>query len=59
VEEGAWLVGAATICGRERILIKSVAQAVPTFSIYCFKLPRGLCEHINSLLRKLVVMQGG
>jgi hypothetical protein len=31
--------------GKE-VLIKSVAQAMS-----CFKLPRGLCEHINSLIR--------
>ena len=33
------------------MLIKSVAQAIPTYSMSCFKLPRGLCIHINSLLR--------
>jgi hypothetical protein len=34
------------------VLIKSVAQALPIFSMACFKLPRGLCLHINSLLKK-------
>lgn len=33
-------------------MIKSVAQAIPTYSMACFKLPRGLCQHINGLLRK-------
>ena len=37
--------------GGKEVLIKSVAQAIPTFSMSCFKLPRGLCEHINGLLR--------
>ena len=37
---------------RRQVLIKSVAQAIPTYSMSCFKLPRGLCKHINSLLRK-------
>jgi hypothetical protein len=46
------LVGATAISWGKEILIKSVAQAVPTFSMSCFKLPRGLCEHINSLLCK-------
>jgi hypothetical protein len=32
----------------------SVAQAVPTYSMACFLLPRGLCHHINGLLRGLV-----
>jgi hypothetical protein len=34
------------------ILIKSVVQAIPIFSMACFKLPRGLCHHINALIRK-------
>jgi hypothetical protein len=31
-------------------LIKSVAQAVLTYSMSCFRLSRGLCQHINGLL---------
>jgi hypothetical protein len=46
-----WLEQLLSVGGKE-ILIKSVAHAVPTFSMSCFKLPRGLCEHINSLLPK-------
>ena len=34
------------------MLIKAVAQAIPTYSMGCFKLPRGLCQHINLLIRK-------
>lgn len=34
------------------VLIKSVAQAIPTYSMSCFRLPRGLCKHINSILPK-------
>jgi hypothetical protein len=37
--------------GGIEILIKSVAQAIPTYSMACFRLPRGLCQHINGLLR--------
>ena len=38
--------------GGKEILIKSVIQAIPTYSMALFKLPRGLCEHITSLVRK-------
>ena len=36
----------------KKVLVKSVAQSVPVFSMSCFKLPRGLCEHLNKLIRK-------
>lgn len=36
----------------KEVLIKSVAQALPTYAMGCFKLPRGLCEHIDSSIRK-------
>ncbi|XP_075670379.1 putative mitochondrial protein AtMg00310 [Castanea sativa] len=35
--------------GRE-ILIKTVAQAIPTYSMCLFKLPNAICDKINSLL---------
>jgi hypothetical protein len=38
--------------GGKDVLIKSVAQAIPVFSMACFLLPRGLCTHINSMIRK-------
>jgi hypothetical protein len=37
--------------GGNEVLIKAVALAIPIFSMFCFKLPRGLCEAINSMLR--------
>ena len=37
--------------GRE-ILIKVVAQAIPIYSMNCFKLPIGLCNEIEGLIRK-------
>ena len=45
-----WIEQILSAAGKE-VLIKSVAQAIPTFSMSCFKLPRGLCLKINSLLR--------
>ena len=44
--------------GRE-VLIKSVVQAIPTYTISCFKLPLGLCSEIESLIRKFWCGQKG
>lgn len=37
--------------GRE-ILIKTVAQAIPTYSMSIFKIPKTLCDTINSTMAK-------
>ena len=39
--------------GRE-VLIKAVLQAMPTFTMGCFKLPKSLCKDIESLIRKFL-----
>ena len=38
--------------GRREVLIKTVAQAIPTYSMSLFKLPVSLCDTINSILAK-------
>jgi hypothetical protein len=45
-----WLEQALLASGKE-VLIKAVAQVIPTYSMSCFQLPRGLCKHIDGLLR--------
>lgn len=37
--------------GRE-VLIKNVAQAIPTYSMNLFKIPKTICDGINSALSK-------
>ena len=33
------------------MLIKTVVQAIPTYTMCCFKLPLGLCHEIEKLIR--------
>jgi hypothetical protein len=45
-----WIERCLSTRGKE-VLIKSVAQAIPTYLMSYIRLPRGLCQHINGLLR--------
>ena len=44
--------------GRE-ILFKAVVQAIPTYTMSCFKLLVGLCTEMESLIRKFLCGQKG
>ena len=48
-----WLAKLFSTSGKE-VLIKSVAQAVPVYSMSCFKLPRGLIEQLNKTIRQFL-----
>jgi hypothetical protein len=45
-----WMEKILSAAGKE-VLIKSVAQAIPVYSMSCFKLPRDLCEHLTSMIK--------
>ena len=36
---------------RKEILIKVVAQAIPTYSLSCFKIPDTLCDELTNMIR--------
>lgn len=36
----------------KEVLLKSVIQALPTFSMSCFKLTKGLCKKITAIVAK-------
>ena len=46
-----WKEKILTLAGKE-ILIKSVAQAVPSYTMSCFLLPKNLCEELTSVIRQ-------
>ena len=46
-----WEVKLLSQAGRE-VLIKAVIQAIPTYAMGCFKLPMGLCNEIEVMIRK-------
>ena len=46
-----WKEKLLSSAGKE-ILIKSVAQAIPAYTMSCFKLPDALCDELASMVRR-------
>ena len=46
------LEGEVIITSRSEILVKAVIQAIPPYTMPCFKLPKGLINDIETLIRK-------
>ena len=46
-----WKEKLLSSAGKE-ILIKAVAQAVPSYTMSCFKLPDTLCEELTEMVRQ-------
>ncbi|XP_050111734.1 uncharacterized protein LOC126590290 [Malus sylvestris] len=50
----SWKGGLLSSAGRE-LLVKTVAQALPMYSMQCFLVPKMFCEELNMMIAKVLV----
>ena len=48
-----WKEKMLSVGGRE-ILIKAIAQAISTYTMSCFQIPKSLCDEIKGMMRKFL-----
>ena len=46
-----WKENMLSKAGKE-VLIKAAAQAIPTYTMSCFKIPDSLCDELTTMIRK-------
>lgn len=44
--------------GGKKVFVKSVLQAIPTYSIMCFLLPKTLCKKLEGIIAKFFWKKG-